>query len=736
MSLRCAWCCKTVHSSCQGFLDISCDFGKLKHLMLPPASVSLPNTAMAVATATRGILYGSREDLAESLTSLPDNDVASLGDDGQSLAPTMIDLKVYDGNSRRQSKNVHVARDGSVKDLVAGALQEFHVPASDSSMFMIGIEDGARIISIEEMAPECSLSTLQAGPPLVIRSRSSKNEDMVIRVYPGQFPSAADFKTLSVSPITTAQEVVKTALNKYAIPYEEDDLDDYGLVEVNLLEGVRERLVGNMEKPWKILHEASKVSVRQVQLTRFYLKHLKTTTSVHIYIGNLPVNWEADRYRQVLTKAVDLIGFSSVTIGPVFPASGSLFLQFSNSAEALEACVQLKSAMMIEQKKPTVMIIPEIMPSLIKSDCSPVLAFVNERSGGGQGVNLLTAFRRFLNPYQVFNLSYGGPLPGLYAFRNVTSYRLLVCGGDGTVGWVLGLLDELRTMLKCPTPPVAVIPLGTGNDLARVMKWGSGFSGGNVLDLLLALDDSEIINMDRWAIKFENDAGATRNAVDNLIDSSKSSEDEVDAELMTVESFLACSVNHMSTAMEETSQTFIMNNYFGIGIDADIALKFHLKREEAPEKFNSRLHNKGVYLKMGLSKLVQRSGNLCKNLSSVISMEVDGDLVKIPQGVEGIVLLNINSWMAGCDAWGSERDDGFCQAQMNDGLLEVMGVLGAMHLGQIQGKIRGGVRLAQGSSFVFTMSSPMPVQIDGEPWLQPVCRFTIQAGNSASMLKR
>lgn len=81
-----------------------------------------------------------------------------------------------------------------------------------------------------------------------------------------------------------------------------------------------------------------------------------------------------------------------------------------------------------------------------------------------------------------------------------------------------------------------------------------------------------------------------------------------------------------------------MNNYFGIGIDADLCLDFHNAREENPNKFNSRLHNKGVYVKMGLRKMVGRK--MCKDLHKEIRLEVDGKLVELPP-VEGIIILNI-----------------------------------------------------------------------------------------------
>ena len=186
---------------------------------------------------------------------------------------------------------------------------------------------------------------------------------------------------------------------------------------------------------------------------------------------------------------------------------------------------------------------------------------------------------------------------------------------------------------------------------------------------------------------------------------------------------------------------FVMNNYFGLGLDADICLDFHMAREENPNKFNSRIQAKGYYLKTGLRKMMKKGG--LKDFTRDIVLEVDGKRVDLPS-LEGIVIMNILSWASGANLWGHEKDDKFNRPTHYDGMLEVVGVTGIVHLGQIQSGIRSGVRLAQGGhvrSFPFESfriymitfqvhirmnnDYPVPVQVDGEPWLQPPCDITI-----------
>ncbi|MED6111339.1 Diacylglycerol kinase 2 [Stylosanthes scabra] len=112
----------------------------------------------------------------------------------------------------------------------------------------------------------------------------------------------------------------------------------------------------------------------------------------------------------------------------------------------------------------------------------------------------------------------------------------------------------------------------------------------------------------------------------------------------------------------------------------------------------------------------------CADLPWQVWLEVDGRDVEIPKDTEGLLVLNIGSYMGGVDLWqnDSEHDDDFSLQSMHDKMLEVVSVCGAWHLGKLQVGLSQARRLAQGKVIKIHSSSSFPVQIDGEPFiLQP-----------------
>uniref|UniRef100_A0A3P8UEU8 Diacylglycerol kinase n=1 Tax=Cynoglossus semilaevis TaxID=244447 RepID=A0A3P8UEU8_CYNSE len=329
----------------------------------------------------------------------------------------------------------------------------------------------------------------------------------------------------------------------------------------------------------------------------------------------------------------------------------------------------------------------------------PLLVFVNPKSGGNQGTKILQSFMWLLNPRQVFDLSQGGPKEGLELYRKVHNLRILACGGDGTVGWILSCLDELALN---PQPPVAVLPLGTGNDLARTLNWGGGYTDEPLSKILSHVEDGTVVQLDRWNLQVEP----------NPIAGAEPDEQQTDKLPLDV-----------------------FNNYFSLGFDAHVTLEFHESREANPEKFNSRFRNKMFYAGTAFSDFLMGSS---KDLSKHLRVVCDGtDLTSKIQDLklQCLVFLNIPRYCAGTTPWGNPSDyHDFEPQRHDDGYIEVIGfTMTSLATLQVGGH---GERLNQCREVTLTTTKPLPVQVDGEPCRLAPSTIHISLKNQANMVQK
>nr|XP_061826790.1 diacylglycerol kinase eta isoform X1 [Nerophis lumbriciformis] len=648
------------------------------------------------------------------------------------------------------------------------------------------------------------------------------------------------------------------------------------------------------------------------------------------------------------------------------------------------------------------------------SCASPLLVFVNSKSGDNQGVKFLRRFKQLLNPAQVFDLVNGGPHLGLRLFQKFDNFRILVCGGDGSVGWVLSEIDKLNLHKQCQ---LGVLPLGTGNDLARVLGWGPSCDDDTQLPQILEkLERASTKMLDRWSImtyeikvppkhscpatpegadgcqfpisayedsvaahltkilnseqhsvvissakilcetvkdfvakvgkayekstenteeecdsmslkcavlnekldsllhtlntecrvllplphstppiveaeqeeeeeaadgegeeaaseesltelkeKLEaeetekgngsggEDGGAfavfrsrehlmlransLKKAVRQIIEQAErvvdeqntnmddgelpsplefrkdseeenrdSEKDEDTKELeaappmksvcfpterrvsRSTQSYSSFSITPFTTSKENLPvlntriicpglraglaasiagssiiskmllanidpfgatpfidpdldslegymEKCVMNNYFGIGLDAKISLEFNNKREEHPEKCRSRTKNMMWYGVLGTKELLQRT---YKNLEQKVQLECDGQYIPLPS-LQGIAVLNIPSYAGGTNFWGgTKEDDIFCAPSFDDKILEVVAVFGSMQMAVSRVIKLQHHRIAQCRTVKITIlgDEGVPIQVDGEAWIQPPGVIKLQHKNRAQMLTR
>ena len=145
-----------------------------------------------------------------------------------------------------------------------------------------------------------------------------------------------------------------------------------------------------------------------------------------------------------------------------------------------------------------------------------IIAYVNTKSGGKQGQQVLEKLRTRLPPHQVHDLfqPFEGvehTLPKHMAdadnerferdVERVKTLRILACGGDGTVGWVASSMEKLDLEYM---PEVALLPLGTGNDLAKVLRWQRYFNKietFHVKHFIKKVFTARSSRLDRWKLR-------------------------------------------------------------------------------------------------------------------------------------------------------------------------------------------------------------------------------------------
>jgi len=371
---------------------------------------------------------------------------------------------VVDGSSKSGFKKwrkttiqpSYVPKKMTAAELLSISLRKCGISDSPKNYFLAELVDSERGEERELDPSEFPYNIQQPGyGPLRLYIRHKTKEEGMghLRVNSSGLETPIRQVNIPVSSTSTAEQIVKQALINFDL--EEDDPADYCLVEVSQVEGVRERVLDDKECPWKSLLDLRRDSVTMGNLQRYYVRHREGGQTA-IYIGSVPKEALKDKetYTQYVKKLLDEapphlvpshIPYGKIQIGPAFPAMGGLFLEFPT----FDLAMRISAALEESPSRPKIIVLPTIYPEIFARDQEPMLVFVNGKSGGNQGVTLLHAFRRHLNPHQVFDLANGGPMPGLYAFRNVPQFRILIGGGDGTFGWVLAALQEMKDVLLC-----------------------------------------------------------------------------------------------------------------------------------------------------------------------------------------------------------------------------------------------------------------------------------------------
>jgi len=286
---------------------------------------------------------------------------------------------------------------------------------------------------------------------------------------------------------------------------------------------------------------------------------------------------------------------------------------------------------------------------------------VNPVSGSGKGRSVFDSLPKILEELGVETPNWsrdvtcrGDVVEQARQFLN-TSDRLIVAGGDGTVGQAM---EGLRRSDN-PHAALGVIPLGTGNDLARELNLLKLYEEKGLKPLLESLLQDRVVPLDLWRV----------------------------------------------------GESAVMANYLSIGADGWVTETF-ANRRDLSESRHSVMANKIQFARAGMRCLSRR---LPPDFKVRMTL-ADGTIVERSlSGCRSFLALNIGTYAGGMLRSHRTRSD--------DGLLTAMVVPRLWHYGALasSGSLRFVHHLIQRSlprwqvrSFEATWTGATAMQIDGE----------------------
>jgi diacylglycerol kinase (ATP) len=260
-----------------------------------------------------------------------------------------------------------------------------------------------------------------------------------------------------------------------------------------------------------------------------------------------------------------------------------------------------------------------------KGEAVPFLIFINKKSGGRRGASLLRSLKSTLGTTEICDLEESSASEYLEQVKTCPHVRIVVCGGDGTVGRIMDTWKSIAAK-DCHTE-FGIIPLGTGNDMFK-----------------------QLVKQYRRMTKFQMKAMYCRKPPDELgikivsLSSPKQLKENPNDIYRLFKDPKVVPLDRWGvlTSIEGSpTSSMTMNNYFGVGVDGAVSLEFDKLRQKRPRLFFHRHVNKMWYALMGVKSILKRSS---PELSSSCKLICDGNEVRIPDGTQGIIALNINSY--------------------------------------------------------------------------------------------